>query len=569
MRYCIIIVTLLFGNLLSSSLTAQETPLLSVDKKEVSPGDTVQVCIKGQNISGLISLQFTLAWDTEVLDYLRADDFGLPTASSTNLAEVLAPQGNMPFVWFDAAGQGVELQDSSNLFCLYFLAKGNTGDSSLVSITDTPTPIQLGRLNNDNIEAITPIIEQGCIQLVDPALLLDFEVQNNDCFGFRSGSINVSVQGGSSPFEYSWSGPDNFQSDQESINQLLSGTYFLTVSDAAGQTVQDSVVVGSPLQGLQINSQTTAPDCNTANGSIALIVSGGTSPYQYDFGSGFVSDSIQQNLAAGSYLIVAKDANDCMLDTIINIETPNFDPLIPLPTSAFLCSMDSIVLEAPAGLNAYQWFINNQPFAQGQNITVTEAGTYRLDAFNADGCAVSGTTVVQDASIEGTISGDTNIELGEFTILTAGEGSDYVWSPIEGLSCTDCQSPMAAPSDSITYTVQYLSAQGCLVTDSISIRVEIPENQLRFEPTTFISPNGDGENDVLRFPGLETYQSNEIKIYSRWGQIVFSRINYQIEGELWDGTLRGQPLPPGVYYYILRVDEQDLFVKQTLTLVRE
>jgi hypothetical protein len=43
----------------------------------------------------------------------------------------------------------------------------------------------------------------------------------------------------------------------------------------------------------------------------------------------------------------------------------------------------------------------------------------------------------------------------------------------------------------------------------------------------------------------------------------------QLRGDLWDGTFRGQPLPAGIYYYILRVDEDDLFIKQAPTLVRD
>ena len=127
---------------------------------------------------------------------------------------------------------------------------------------------------------------------------------------------------------------------------------------------------------------------------------------------------------------------------------------------------------------------------------------------------------------------------------------------------------MAAPESETTYRVSYLSADGCQVGDSVIIRVDLPEDELRFEPVTFISPNGDGQNDALFFPGLETYTANEIKIFNRWGQLVFSQIDYQIKGELWDGTLRGQPLPTGVYYYILRVDEQNLRVRKNLTIVR-
>jgi gliding motility-associated-like protein len=115
--------------------------------------------------------------------------------------------------------------------------------------------------------------------------------------------------------------------------------------------------------------------------------------------------------------------------------------------------------------------------------------------------------------------------------------------------------------------VDFATIDGCPASDSVVVRVTVPEDELRFEPVTFLSPNGDGQNDELYFPGLESYKSNDLNIYSRWGQLIFSKIDYQISGALWDGTLRGQPLPAGVYYYILRVDEQNITVKRNLTIV--
>lgn len=66
-------------------------------------------------------------------------------------------------------------------------------------------------------------------------------------------------------------------------------------------------------------------------------------------------------------------------------------------------------------------------------------------------------------------------------------------------------------------------------------------------PNAF-SPNGDGENDVLRVLGSQYVQSVELRIYNRWGQQVFYT-NQKEQG--WDGTFKGQPAPLGVYAYTL------------------
>ncbi|WP_439131299.1 gliding motility-associated C-terminal domain-containing protein [Polaribacter sp.] len=66
------------------------------------------------------------------------------------------------------------------------------------------------------------------------------------------------------------------------------------------------------------------------------------------------------------------------------------------------------------------------------------------------------------------------------------------------------------------------------------------------------SPNGDGKSDVFEISGIEDYPNFKIKIYNRQGNEVY---NYSNNGNVnpvwWNGTQKGQPVPTGVYYYIL------------------
>ncbi|MFM7016252.1 MAG: LamG-like jellyroll fold domain-containing protein [Bacteroidota bacterium] len=64
-----------------------------------------------------------------------------------------------------------------------------------------------------------------------------------------------------------------------------------------------------------------------------------------------------------------------------------------------------------------------------------------------------------------------------------------------------------------------------------------------------ISPNGDGENDVLLVPGVMSTQPNKLTVYNRTGVIVYEQSNYQND---WSGKDQsGNLLPDGVYYYIV------------------
>ncbi len=78
-----------------------------------------------------------------------------------------------------------------------------------------------------------------------------------------------------------------------------------------------------------------------------------------------------------------------------------------------------------------------------------------------------------------------------------------------------------------------------------------------------ITPNGDGVHDVLEIDGLEFFPNNTVKIYNRWGVLVYSTNAYNTVGNVFDGTSEGRvtvdkdnKLPVGTYFYI--VDYEDL-----------
>jgi gliding motility-associated-like protein len=87
-----------------------------------------------------------------------------------------------------------------------------------------------------------------------------------------------------------------------------------------------------------------------------------------------------------------------------------------------------------------------------------------------------------------------------------------------------------------------------------------------FVPNAF-SPNGDGNNDILKLYGAKI-QSMEFYVYNRWGQRVFESKDLSTT---WDGTFSGQALNAGVYPYIIKVVflNGETFEKRgNITLVR-
>ena len=77
-----------------------------------------------------------------------------------------------------------------------------------------------------------------------------------------------------------------------------------------------------------------------------------------------------------------------------------------------------------------------------------------------------------------------------------------------------------------------------------------------------VTPNGDGVHDVLSITGLENFPNNTIKIYNRWGVLVYVTKAYNTQGNVFDGTSNGRvtiekdnKLPVGTYFYILDYED--------------
>ena len=80
----------------------------------------------------------------------------------------------------------------------------------------------------------------------------------------------------------------------------------------------------------------------------------------------------------------------------------------------------------------------------------------------------------------------------------------------------------------------------------------------KIEVFNIITPNGDGIHDVLAISGLKNYPDNSIRIYNRWGVLVYGTQAYNTQGNVFEGTSKGRvtvdpdrKLPVGTYFYIL------------------
>ncbi|TCD08249.1 T9SS type B sorting domain-containing protein [Pedobacter frigidisoli] len=152
---------------------------------------------------------------------------------------------------------------------------------------------------------------------------------------------------------------------------------------------------------------------------------------------------------------------------------------------------------------------------------------------------------------------------GQITIPAIAEGSNlkYQWLPAVGLDKVNVLNPLAAPEKDTEYTLNVTTQpDGCIATTKVLIKVLEALNP----PNTF-TPNGDNINDTWIIKYLESYPNATVEVFNRNGNRVFFSNAYKIP---FDGNYQNEPLPVGVYYYIINPRNGRKSVTGPLTIIR-
>jgi gliding motility-associated-like protein len=258
-----------------------------------------------------------------------------------------------------------------------------------------------------------------------------------------NGSITVSVSNGTAPYSYSIDGID-FQSSNL-FNNLAVGSYAVTVKDANGlSTVKDTTLTN--VLPPQINTSLQQASCADTGGSLSILRSGGTAPFQYSIngGASLQSDSIFKGLDSAKYIAFVQDANGCTAtDTVQLTALPT--PAVSLGNDTVLCTGTSLQLNVPQIPGyAYTWQDNSNGYAY----TVTSAGTYSVKVTNQFNCTASDTINIRYSPVP-------LFTLGDDTVLCNGQ--TLLLQPIF--------------SNGFSYTYKYLWSDGSTVSPNLKISV--------------------------------------------------------------------------------------------------
>ncbi|MCF8458058.1 MAG: hypothetical protein K9H62_19165, partial [Bacteroidales bacterium] len=183
----------------------------------------------------------------------------------------------------------------------------NNGMSGIESLIGTSSTIGYG----DSVVYSFTITQPDVLSLAGVEL-------NVSCNGLANGAVDLSISGGTLPFDIAWSNNEI----TEDIDNLAAGTYSVTVIDANGCSTDASFTITQPdllaLAGVELNVS-----CNgLANGAVDLSISGGTLPFDIAWSNNEITEDID-NLAAGTYSVTVEDANGCSTDASFTITQPD------------------------------------------------------------------------------------------------------------------------------------------------------------------------------------------------------------------------------------------------------
>ncbi|WP_443939567.1 PKD domain-containing protein [Pedobacter sp. MW01-1-1] len=144
--------------------------------------------------------------------------------------------------------------------------------------------------------------------------------------------------------------------------------------------------------------------------------------------------------------------------------------------------------------------------------------------------------------------------------VASGNNLRYKWIPSTGLSNDAILNPIVTPQKDTKYTLEVTTSDGCMATAVLNVVV-----LEKINPPNAFSPNGDNVNDVWEIKYLNSYPNVTVEVFNRNGTRVFFSKGYTTP---FDGNFQNEPLPVGVYYYLVSPGNGVKPIGGSLTILR-
>jgi len=200
------------------------------------------------------------------------------------------------------------------------------------------------------------------------------------CFGASDGRISLEIVGGTQPYNFLWSNNET----TEDLQDVGAGTYILLARDARECLLVDTFALDQPAAPLLLDLQGQNADCKDAtNGAIDLSINGGTSPYQTLWSNGETSQDIDL-LTPGLYTVAVTDAQGCLAEGQVRIQTSLVVSYVEKPVSCFGGSDGGVNVSVVGGTPNYQFAWDHGKASE--DLSGLLPGTYNLLVTDAEGC---------------------------------------------------------------------------------------------------------------------------------------------------------------------------------------
>jgi gliding motility-associated-like protein len=440
-----------FGNY-TANLSPNQTYYVIARDSTGCQSDTIVV-----NVPDSLDLTFT----TSNYNGFNISCFGFNNGE----IDVTVTGGTVPYTYAWTSGNTTQDVDSLVAGTYQLVVTDFRGCKDSIQVTLIQPPVLV-------IDSIIPIIYAGGY--------------NISCNGLSNGSANLYVQGGTPGYTFNWNGGAYTSEDLSGIG---AGTYSVTVTDQNSCTVTGSITLNEPPV-LAINNMIPSSfngfniSCfGGSNGTIDLVVAGGTPSYTYNWGSYGTSEDLS-GLSAGSYTVTVTDQNNCTVSSSITLTQP---PVLDI-TSAIISSYaggfnvscngstnGSVNITFSGGVAPHNFNWSNA--ATTEDITGVGAGTYTLTITDFNSCTVDTTVtltqppaLVVDSIVSPQFNGGYNISCfglsdGDINLYVSGGVSSYNYNWNGGIYTT--QNLQDVPAG--IYLVTVSDQNSCTVSTSITL----------------------------------------------------------------------------------------------------
>ncbi len=407
----------------------------------------------------------------------------------------------------------------------------------------------------------TPVITNTAWNMVNeanmPTAFLSTSIANTSdakCFGDSTGVAEVSATGGLAPYQYVWSNGET----TPTVSNLASGNYSVTITDAIGKELTESVSISEPSQLTAVIDSTSNVLCyGNGTGSATASASGGTSPYSYEW-SDTQDSQTATNLNAGTYTVTVWDANLCTATTssITITEPPQLTASISTQ-SAVTCfgGNDAGAKANPTGGVGPYGFLWSNGDTLG-SVADLSAGNYTVTVTDSNGCWLVTSVTIQDGYQinTGIITGIDSANINQTSTYSVNAGFAYNWSVTNGtiISGQNTNSIEVSWNTAGQGSLEVvISDQGCSETVSKTVTVSDPTGIQgnNFESLTII-PNPTSDKILIEWSPKAIV--TQIILLDICGKVLLETIpSSPIQHEL---TL--QQYEVGIYFIAVKGDGQ-------------